>query len=46
MVIKFGGLGPNDVFHTIIVLKFGSLVQYCHTYVHSERNLVDFNLAV
>ena len=45
-VIKFGGLAPNNVFHTIFGLKFGGMVRYRHRYMHAEKKLVDFNLAV
>ena len=37
---------PNDIFHTIVGLKFGGMVRYRHTYMHTEKNLADFNLAV
>ena len=46
MVIKFGSFAPNDVFHTIGGFKFGGMVRYCHTYMHAEKSLADFNLAV
>ena len=45
-VIKFGGFAPNNVFNTIDGLKFGSMVRYRHTNMHTEKKLVDFNLAV
>ena len=31
-VITFGSLAPNDVFNPI-----GGMVQYCHTYMHTEE---------
>ena len=46
MVIKFGGFAPNNVFKTICGFKFGSIVWYRHTYMHVEKYLADFNLAV
>ena len=46
VVIKFGGLAPNNAFHTIFWLKFGGMVRYRHTYTHAEKNLANFNLAV
>ena len=38
-------LPPND-FNTICGFKFGGMVKYCHTYMHAEKDLADFNLAV
>ena len=46
MVIKFGSFAPNDVFNTIGGFNFGSTVWYRHTYMHAEKKLADFNLAV
>ena len=34
-VIKFGSLAQNDVFNTIIGIKFGGMVRYRHTYMHA-----------
>ena len=46
MAIKFDCFAPNDVFNTIGGFKFGSMVRYRHMYMHMEKNLADFNLAV
>ena len=46
MVIKFDGLGPKQRFSHYSGLKFGGMVRYCHMYMHAEKNLADFNLAV
>ena len=46
MVIKFGGFAPNNVSNTIGGFKFGGMVRYRHMNMHTEKNLVGFNLAV
>ena len=45
-VIKFGGLGPKRRFSHYSGLKFGGMVRYRRTYIHAEKILADFNLAV
>ena len=45
-VIEFGGLGRKRRFSHYSGLKFGGMVWYRHTYMHAEKNLADFNLAV
>ena len=46
MVIKFSGLAQNDVLSTIDGFKFGGMVRYCHSHMHTVEILVDYNLAV
>ena len=50
MVIKFGGLAPNDMFKRywrIFFFLFGDMVRYRHTYnMHTVEILTDFYLAV
>ena len=38
---------PQTMFFTLYLdFKFGGRVRYRHTYMHAEKNLTDFNLAV
>ena len=44
IIMKFGGLAPNDVLNDIGGFEFGASARYHHLYMHTIEILMDFDL--